>query len=669
MAIRRKLACEFRFIRRGRVRESTAMDTPERTLDRANPDPEGRAAEKILHQTLKRLEDLKAAVDESAIVLITNPEGVITYANQRASDISGYPREELIGKNPRIMGSRRHPVNFFEEMWEIIAGGGIWRGEIRNRSRRGSDYWLDTTIVPFLDEGGLPIHYMAISFDITTRKLAEEKLRTLSTDRMALLDAASVARVVPWSLDIDAGTLKVGDSSFTVLGQPAAAFHANPGMLRELLKPEDQRLLGQALADAKAGRTGSFEAPMKRGEKQRIWTRWIIERREGNFHGVIQDITEQHNLHAQLLQSQKLESLGTLVGGITHDFNNILMGILGYTEVLSYLPDAPAAVQKGVEVIRRAAERGRNLVNQLLKFSRGDVSTKVMASLNESVSEVLELMTLPGENRIHLELELDPELPEVLMDPGQVCQVILNLAVNARDAIPGQGVIRFRTGIAMLDAQQTEPRDRRPGPYVFVDVEDTGTGMPKEILTRIFEPFFTTKGIGKGTGLGLSVAHGIVEAHGGFLTCDSHPGQGTSFRVLLPQITTEVLPEEAGQRDAAPKAVRILLMDDAGTPRSTAAELLTYMGHSVVPQAAVDKALEAHHALPFQLLVVNLEMDEGRGLDRLIALQDACPEVPVLAASPRREPPLHGVRRMPCAVLRWPFQSVELLSAIQRAMS
>jgi two-component system cell cycle sensor histidine kinase/response regulator CckA len=669
MAIRRKLACDFRIIRRGRVRESAVVAERQPALDLLDPESDRSAAEKVLHQTLKRLEDLKAAVDESAIVLITNPEGVITYANERASDISGYPQEELLGKNPRIMGSRRHPVNFFVEMWEIIAGGGIWRGEIRNRSRRGSDYWLDTTIVPFLDEGGLPIHYMAISFDITARKLAEEKLRALSTDRMALLDAASVARVVPWSMGIDAGTLKVGDSSFTVLGQPAAAFHAYPGMLRELLKSEDQRLLTQALAEAKAGHTGSFEAPMKRGENQSIWTRWIIERREGNYHGVIQDITEQHNLHAQLLQSQKLESLGTLVGGITHDFNNILMGILGYTEVLSCLPDTPIAVQKGVEVIRRAAERGRNLVNQLLKFSRRDVSTKVMASLNESVSEVLELMTLPGENRIHLELELDPELPEVLMDPGQICQVILNLAVNARDAIPGQGMIRFRTGITVLGTEQAMHLDRRPGPYVFVDVEDTGTGMPSEVLARIFEPFFTTKGIGKGTGLGLSVAHGIVGAHGGFLKCESHPGRGTSFRVMLPQITTEVLPEEAGERDAAPRSVRILLMDDAGTPRSTAAELLAYMGHSVVPQAAVDKALEAHRALPFQLLVVNLEMDGGHGLDRLIALQDACPELPVLAASPRREPPLHGVRRMPCAVLRWPFQSVELLSAIQRAIN
>ena len=207
---------------------------------------------------------------------------------------------------------------------------------------------------------------------------------------MALLDAASVAKVVPWSLDLATGNLRMGDSALLVLGKPAMAFHVHPNALRELLKSDDQKLLIHAQAEARAGLLGTFEAPLKRGEKQTIWTRWTIGRREGHLHGVVQDITEQHELHSQLLQSQKLESLGTLVGGITHDFNNILMGILGYTEVLSTMTELPPNAQKGIGVIGRAAERGRGLVNQLLRFSRRSVASKVLHNLNDIAREVAE---------------------------------------------------------------------------------------------------------------------------------------------------------------------------------------------------------------------------------------------------------------------------------------
>jgi two-component system cell cycle sensor histidine kinase/response regulator CckA len=485
---------------------------------------------------------------------------------------------------------------------------------------------------------------------------------------MALLDAASVAKVVPWSMELTTGNLRMGDSALLVLGKPALTFHAHPNALRELLKAEDQKLLLHAQTEARAGLLGTFEAPLKRGERQTIWTRWTIGQREGFLYGVVQDITEQHELYSQLLQSQKLDSLGTLVGGITHDFNNILMGILGYTEVLATIVDLPPNVQKGIGVIGRAAERGRGLVNQLLRFSRRSVSTKVLHNLNDIAQEIQGLMQLPGDHRIELEIELEPSLPDILMDPGQINQVAMNLAVNARDAIAGRGTIRFRTGHAFLDPQEAGEFEKRPGAYLFLEIEDTGAGIRPELLPRIFEPFFTTKGVGKGTGLGLSVVHGIVETHGGHIECHSEPGKGTRFRILLPQITSEALSLDADHPVSLQETHRILLLDDVGHSRSTAADLLIYMGNSVLEEADLQEAIAAHGRESFQLAIVNLEMGEGGGLQILKALQEALPEIPVIAGIQRERSDLTELRRQPHALVQWPFHAVELLSAIQRIL-
>jgi signal transduction histidine kinase len=414
---------------------------------------------------------------------------------------------------------------------------------------------------------------------------------------------------------------------------------------------------------------GCFEAPLRRGEKQIIWSRWTIGRREGHLYGVVQDITEQHELYSQLLQSQKLDSLGTLVGGITHDFNNILMGILGYSEVLSARTDLPLNVQKGISVIGRAAERGRGLVNQLLRFSRRSVATKVLHNLNDIAREVQSLMQLPGDNRIELRLALDQDLPDILMDPGQINQVVMNLAVNARDAIAGRGFIQFRTGRAGLSSQEASELNKRSGTYVFLEVEDTGSGIPTEVFSRIFEPFFTTKGVGKGTGLGLSVVHGIVESHNGHIQCQSEIGQGTCFRVLLPQITTESLSQDLEHLSAIQAGHRILILDDPGEPSSSASDLLIYMGNRVLVEADIPRALEAHRTEPFQLVVLNLEMADGTGLAILKTLQDAIPDIPIIAGTALDPPALRGLKHQPHAVIKWPFQTVELLSAIQRVMA
>ena len=254
------------------------------------------------------------------------------------------------------------------------------------------------------------------------------------------------------------------------------------------------------------------------------------------------------------------------------------------------------------------------------------------------------------------------------MDPGQINQVVMNLAVNARDAIAGRGFIHFRSGRTVLSAQEASELNRRTGPFVFLEVEDTGAGIRPEVLSRIFEPFFTTKGVGKGTGLGLSVVHGIVESHAGHIQCRSEIGAGTCFRVLLPEITTETLSEDLEHSNTGHPGHRILVLDDKGHTRSTAVDLLNYMGHQVLADSDIHRSLEAYGATPFQLVIMNLAMAEGTGLQIFKRLQDALPNIPIIAGTATDAPEIKGLKHQPHALIQWPFQAVELLSAIQRVM-
>lgn len=622
---------------------------------------ERKQAERALRNAYARQQNIQAAVDEAALVTITDIDGSILYVNDRVLLLHGYTREEVLGQNPRIWNSRFHPPAFFRAMWDTLASGQVWHGELCNHTREGQALWLDTTIVPFLDEAGKPFQYMAIRFDITDRKEAENQLQEASTERAVLLEAASVAKVLPWTLDTQRGSLQMGDSALEVLGLPARSFRNHPNQLRELLRPEDRPLFAHAQQEARSGRSASFEAALKRGEKQNIWTRWNLAQHGALLHGVIQDITESHELQGQLLQSQKLESLGTLLSGITHDFNNLLMGILGYTEVLSLTKDLPPTHQKGLEVIRRAAERGSGLVNQLLKFSRKTAPSRSTHCLNDTVTEVRSLLQLPGDQRIKVSLELDPDLPSTLADAGQMHQVLMNLAVNGRDAIPGQGSLVIRTGRDQVEATEAQSLGKRPGDYVYLEVEDSGTGMSRELMARVFEPFFTTKGIGKGTGLGLSVVHGIVETHGGFLRMESHPGAGTRFRVMLPLLGE--VDAEGGEEEFQTEPLRILLVDDPGTPHSTLIDLLSVLGHQVTVAESLDQILARHRAAPLSLAIVN--PDASSGTLFLKGLQEQLPDLSLIAALQSPERAWEG-QRAPAAVIQWPYRAGEVLDALQR---
>jgi PAS domain S-box-containing protein len=464
----------------------------------------------------------------------TAPDGEVLWMSPSCERVTGYPPEafmadrELLTRITHVEDRTRME----EHLLEARSGCEVNPVDFRIVHREGRALWISHFCTPVFDREGRYQGRRSSNRDITARRQAEEDLFEASRQRLSMLEAASVARVVPWSMGPDQH-MQWGDSASLVLGRSPALMGHQPSWPLDLIQEQDRPRLQQALREADLGVPASFECRMRHGRGHTIWTRWTIARDHEFFHGAVQDITEQHAIQEQLLQSQKLECVGTLVGGIAHDFNNLLGAILGYCELFGDDPELKARHLKGLGIIQGAARRGRELVGKLMGFSRKVAPNRVRADLNDLVAEAADLVAHALPSGIKLSLELAPNLPDADLDPGQIHQVVMNLVINARDAIQGSGEITLRTGRHDIGPEAGLAHHRSPGPYAYIEVEDTGCGIPEDQLARIFEPFYTTKGP-NGTGLGLSMVYGLVTEHGGFMECQSQVGRGTLFRVMLP---------------------------------------------------------------------------------------------------------------------------------------
>jgi nitrogen-specific signal transduction histidine kinase/CheY-like chemotaxis protein len=347
------------------------------------------------------------------------------------------------------------------------------------------------------------------------------------------------------------------------------------------------------------------------------------------------DITERKQLEAQVRQKHKMEAIGTLAGGIAHEFNNMLGAILGFTELtLDEVPRASTASQHLQEVLT-AGKRAKNLVQQILAFSRQREPTREPVELRLLVAEVLSLLrpSLPTT------VEIRPHLPRemhttVLADVTQMHQVVMNLCTNAEQAMRETGgVLEVGLDTTYADASFAQQHPEvTPGPYVRLTVRDTGHGMPPEVLERIFEPFFTTKEVGKGTGIGLAVVHGIVTNHGGAITVDSQPGRGTTFTVYLPQVAGHAAAEEPAEA-ARPRAQkRILFVDDETALVRWGQAVLGRLGYEVVGCTSSEDAFNAFQAAPhrFDLVITDQTMPHMTGEQLAEACWRVCPDIPVI---------------------------------------
>jgi signal transduction histidine kinase/CheY-like chemotaxis protein len=352
----------------------------------------------------------------------------------------------------------------------------------------------------------------------------------------------------------------------------------------------------------------------------------------------VRDLTRQRKLEDQLMQAQKMEAVGQLAGGVAHDFNNLLTVIMSYSSML--LADAAPddAAKDDIQAISDAAARAAGLTRQLLAFSRKQVLQLQAVNVNAIVTDIEKMLhRLIGED-ISLSTHLDPHLALISADPGQLEQVLLNLAVNARDAMPNGGALTIATDNADLSAEHADRHlGAAPGKYIMLAVTDTGTGMTKEVQQRLFEPFYTTKGAGKGTGLGLATVHGIVKQLGGDVYVYSEVGHGTTFKVYFPYLTTtpETVAVAPEHREAPRGSETILLAEDDDALRSLGARVLGAFGYKVLVARTGAEALRivASHDGPIDLVATDVVMPEMSGSQLVAEVLKARPGIRVLFMS------------------------------------
>ncbi len=561
-------------------------------------------------------------------ILVSNAAGRLLEANAAVCQLLGYTREELGRMSFVDIVAPGEMVRILPEVTQL-GEGEVVRSEWMYRRKDGSLFPAEvgSTILP---DGRL----QCIMRDITQRKMDEDKIR----EQASLLDKARDAIIV--CKPEDHRILYWNRSAERLYGWPAGEVLDHSQM--ELLNRDPVQFLAVMKAVMTQGEwAGEMQQYDNQGRLVIVESRWtLIKDAQGRPQSILSintDITERKKLEQQFLRSQRMESIGTLAGGIAHDLNNVLAPIMMSIELLK-LQESSVQKQEILATIEGSARRGADLVKQVLSFARGVEGRQLAVQVGHLIKEIEKIINETFLKSIQVRCDISAPLWVVQGDPTQIHQVLLNLCVNARDAMPNGGQLKLSATNLVMDGQCASMIvGANPGQYLHLQVEDNGTGMPPEVIERIFEPFFTTKELGKGTGLGLSSVMAIVKSHHGFLRVESELGTGTTFHIYLPAHISEHVEVEAVVSGDLPRGAGelILVVDDEAAVQQITKQTLETFGYRVLLAAdgAEAVSLYSKHRSEVALVLTDMMMPVMDGPATIQVLMRMNPEICIIAAS------------------------------------
>ncbi|WP_019502337.1 PAS domain-containing sensor histidine kinase [Pseudanabaena sp. PCC 6802] len=623
-------------------------------------------AELALRETQQQLQ---AILDNSpAVIYAIDRQNQHLFVNRSYAEIMSVTPEAPIGKSIYEFWPAETANNFAANNQQVIQDNRPVKVEEVVPQPDGLHTYI-TLKFPLRDVDGNPYAVCGISTDITDRKQTEQKIR----EQAALLDITSDAifvrdldnRIIYWNRGAER---LYGWSAEEAIGQFADLLLQDPTSTIAVIL---QRLT----------ETGEWQGEIhnitKSGEAVTVAVRWTLMRDvAGQPQAILTvdtDITEKKSLEAQFHQAQRMESLGTLASGIAHDLNNVLTPIVSISQLLRLRqPTLDRQSQEMLKVLEESAKRGASIIKQILTFTRGTGGERQPVQIAPILQEVIDVtqQTFPKSISIHAST-LDPELQLISVDPTYLHQVLMNLCVNARDAMPNGGAIALSAENFHVDALFAQMHlEARVGNYVLITVADTGSGIPPEVRDRIFEPFFTTKALGQGTGLGLASVLGIVKAYGGFIEVQSQPGTGSQFKIYLPALVEmEAIPYEALTELPRGRGESILIVDDENAILQSAQVILEAYNYRVITASRGADAIEIYRDRQDEIhaVLMDMMMPEMDGINAIQALQAINPHVKIVATSGLAGNYRPTLQTLGIAiVLTKPFNTIELLHSISQ---
>jgi PAS domain S-box-containing protein len=579
-------------------------------------------------------EKFRSAFHHAVIgMALVSPDGRFLQVNRSLCDMLGYSEQDMLDLPWQVIaGAEEHESG--PKHFRRLLDGQVQVEQVEQRClhKNGQEVWIQVSTSLLRDANGRPLYLVCQFRDVNQRKQAEQ-------DRALLAAAAeqSVESIV--MIDCE-GIISYANLAFErthdCRREDAVGQH-----FRVFLGDDSAEPLYLALWESLSrGETwhGHISEKDRQGQPRELTTSISPIRDQSGkvIHYVVtqRDVTQERLMERQLRQAQKMEAIGTLAGGIAHDFNNILAAIIGYSEMVLFKIEKGSPIRHNLEQVLRASNRAKELVKQILAFSRQNEQELKPIHVGIIIKEAMKLLRASLPTTIEIRQQLAARNALVLADPVQIHQVVMNLCANAAHAMrAGGGVLEVALAEVELDGQAVEHHtDLAPGHYLCLTIKDSGHGMSPEIMARIFDPFFSTKIPGEGTGMGLSVVHGIVKAHGGTIEVASELGAGTSFQVYLPRLQSDTVLKPRTRPPIARGNERILLVDDEEPVVDMGRQILTHLGYEVIALTSSEKAIELFRQDPsqFDLVITDQTMPRITGIELAREILAICPEMPVI---------------------------------------